>query len=70
MHILTDLSGNVKFRWLNYPNRRALDKSYEMYNFDRCLVSGRRCKNENDHFFGNMCPGNFHGHYVQQLTRV
>ena len=36
--------GKVKFRWLNYSNRSALDKSCEKHNFDRCLASGRRSK--------------------------
>ena len=38
--------GKGKFRALDYPNRGALDKSCEMYNFDRCFSSCRRCKKE------------------------
>ena len=36
--------GKGKFRWLDYPNLSALDKSCEMYSFHRCFSSCRRCK--------------------------
>ena len=36
--------GKGKFRWLDYPNLSALNKSCEMYSFYRCFSSCRRCK--------------------------
>ena len=47
MLALTDLRvtcGRGKFRWLDYPNFSALDKSCEMYNFARCSSSCRLFK--------------------------
>ena len=73
MHTLTDLSEHV-FRWLDYFKRSTLGKSWEMYNFDRCFFSCRRCKK--GQFYSdqiicwNMYPGDFHGHYVQLLIRA
>ena len=53
-------SGKGKFRWLDYPNLSALDKSCEMYSFHRCFSSCRRCKKgktpEWPFFFRNICP--------------
>ena len=73
MHTLTDLCEHV-LRWLDYFNRSTLGKSWEMYNFDRCFFSCRRCKK--GQFYSdqiicwNMYPGDFHGHYVQLLIRA
>ena len=59
--------GKGKFRWLDYLNLNALDKSCGMYNLDRCFFSYRRCKKHNSrvilHFF-------FHGHYFQTLIHA
>ena len=70
-HLIT--CGKGKFRWLDYLNLNALDKSCGMYNLDRCFFSYRRCKKHNSrvifHFF-NICPACFHGHYFQTLIHA
>ena len=48
--------------WLGYPNRSALDKSSETYDFDRRFSSCRRCiKGQfwSDHFFWEHVFGKF-----------
>ena len=39
--------GKGKFRRLDYPNRSALDKSCEKYNFDRCFPAVVDAKKDN-----------------------